>query len=62
MQFCISVLGNTAFMAEEKPVRLSVQVINMSSKSRFLMLFRMLVQNFALSFSPIYMPSLYLWS
>ena len=62
MQFCISVLGNTAFMVEEKPVRLSVQVINMSSKSRFLMLFRMLVQNFALSFSPIYMPSLYLWS
>ena len=44
-------LGNTASMAEENPVRLSVQAIKISSTPRFFKLLRTVAQNLALSFS-----------
>ncbi len=52
MQFWISVLGNTASMAVENPVRLSVQAMRMFSIPRFFRLLSTVSQYLALSFSP----------
>ena len=57
IQFCISVFGNTAFMAESNPLRLSVQAMKMSSTPLFFRLFNTEAQYLALSFSPTHMPS-----
>ena len=65
MQFCISVFGNIAFIAESNPLRLSVQAMKMSSTPLFFRLFNTEAQcpmkrgrlYLALSFSPTHMPS-----
>ena len=57
MQFWISVLGNTAPIAAENPVRLSVQAMKMSSTPRFFSPLSTVVQYLALSFSPTHIPS-----